>query len=182
MSRDLYDLIPTFRAKVVRLLADCGDKDVVMRPFFTLRTPFDQAKIWRSTRSVEEVEDSCRMLEDNDALFLADVLWRVGPQFAPRGTRGHLTYVLPGQSWHQWGEAVDCYWYDPETRSANWDDRGYGYKTYAEIAQMAGMEAGFYWRSRDAVHVQSQRRNVLEEYNWADLSRIMEEKFVGVVP
>ncbi len=177
MSRNLDDLAPTFGIKVDSLLEQCERKGIVMRPFFTLRTPHEQARIWRSTRSTEEVQDSCDELLRDEALFLADVLWKVGPQSSPAGIRGHLTRALPGQSWHQWGEAIDCYWYDPVGRVANWDAGGLGYRIYAEAAKEAGMEAGFFWRMKDAVHVQRPRRKVLDEYDWPAVDRNMQARF-----
>ncbi len=177
MSRKLIDLAPAFKIKVEKLIDQCDRKGVIMRPFFTLRTPHKQAKIWRSTRSTEEVLDSCNLLERSGAVFLADVLWRVGPQFSPAGIRGHLTRALPGQSWHQWGEAIDCYWYDPVERVAKWDAGGVGYRVYAEAATQAGLTAGLYWGARDAVHIQRSRRKVLDEYDWTTVDRDMQIRF-----
>lgn len=51
MSRDLNDLIPEFKDKVVQLLQNCDQSGYKMRQFYTLRTPFEQAILWRQSRS-----------------------------------------------------------------------------------------------------------------------------------
>jgi len=108
VSRDLADLDPVFLADVLRLYEACLRRGVTMRPFSTLRDPWEQARIWRSSRSSRQVRQAVETLRAAGAAFLADVLESVGPQ-AARG-RGHLTNALPGNSWHQWALAIDNYW------------------------------------------------------------------------
>ena len=146
MSRDLGLLVNGFHTKVDSLIDECAKESAIMRAFFTLRSPWEQSRIWRSTRSTEEVKRAAKTLDGHRAPYLAKVLIDVGPQYAPPGSRGHLTNALPGQSWHQYGLAVDCYWfYDGE---AQWSEKRQafsnggsfnGYKVYAQCAKTLGL-------------------------------------------
>jgi len=105
MSRDLDSLVPEFRSKVEELLVLCDQSGYSMRQFFTLRTPFEQGKLWRQSRSSQEVRQKISELQNGGADFLALCIDSVGPQDGR-----HVTNAIPGLSWHQWGEAVDCFW------------------------------------------------------------------------
>jgi hypothetical protein len=50
-SRSLSDLIPTMQSKSKELLSKCAAQDIEMRPSQTLRDPFEQARLWRQSRT-----------------------------------------------------------------------------------------------------------------------------------
>lgn len=144
---------PGFRHQVEILLAECLKSGVEMRPYAALRKPQDQAKLWRQSRSIEQIEAQVKGLRAADAPYLADVLEEVGPQHGP-----HVTNALPGLSWHQWGEAVDCFW--ALNGQAEWSTSKLvnglnGYRFYADRAKAQGLTAGGFWpRLKDWAHVQ----------------------------
>lgn len=156
MSRDLNDLTPEFKTKVEALLSACQASDYRMKPFFTLRTPFDQAKLWRQSRSQKEVDHMLKRLDEHKADFLIHCIESVGSQHGRPVTR-----VIPGFSWHQWGEAIDCFW-ELDGR-AEWSSRKKindknGYRNYADIAKEIGLTSGGFWRTfKDWPHVQMQQ-------------------------
>jgi len=156
MSRELNDLIPGFKTQVEQLLSACESSGYPMRQFFTLRTPFEQGRLWRQSRSREQVDQKISELRSNAADFLAHCIESVGPQ-----NGRHVTNAIPGFSWHQWGEAVDCFWL--VDGGAEWSTRRRidgvnGYNNYATIAESMGMAAGGFWASfRDWPHVQMRR-------------------------
>ncbi len=153
MAANIEDLVPEFRQRAQQLLQNCTERGVAMRAYFTLRSPFDQAKLWRQSRSREEIDRQIAEFRANGADFLAHCLESVGPQFGDP-----VTNAPPGYSWHQWGEAVDCFWL--VDGHAEWStlkkiDGINGYRIYAEEAQSLGLEAGGFWRSiKDWPHVQ----------------------------
>ncbi len=51
-----------------------------MRHYFTLRTPEEQARLWRQSRTGHEIEAKIQELEDAGARYLAGVIRGVGPQ------------------------------------------------------------------------------------------------------
>lgn len=153
MAADLSTLGPAFRSSVQALLEKCLARGVEMRPYFTMRSPFEQAKLWRQSRTGEEIMSRMAELRKAGAHFLVHCLESVGPQ-AGR----HVTNALPGFSWHQWGEAVDCFW--AVAGHAEWStqkkvDGHNGYRLYAEQAAKLRLTAGGLWTSlKDWPHVQ----------------------------
>jgi hypothetical protein len=158
MSRDLKDLVADFKDRVVELLGACEAGGYPMRQFYTLRSPFEQAKLWRQSRAIEEVNAKITELSAGGADFLGYCLESVGPQSGRPATN-----ALPGFSWHQWGEALDCYWL--VAGGAEWStdkkiDGVNGYANYAAKAKNMGLTAGGLWPSfKDWVHVQMRQES-----------------------
>jgi hypothetical protein len=153
MAADLAPLIPEFRSKVDDLIGKCRQRGIEMRPFFALRTPFEQAKLWRQSRTREEIDQRIAALRSTGAGFLAHCIESVGSQHG-----AHVTNAIPGLSWHQWGEALDCMWI--VERQAEWSTTRTvnglnGYQVYADEAAALGLSAGGHWTSfKDWPHVQ----------------------------
>lgn len=152
MSISLSNLDPDFRAKVETLLERCRQRGVVMTPYCAIRTPFEQGKLWRQSRTIQTIRAKLSELRRKGAPFLAHCIESVGPQNGPP-----VTGAVPGLSWHQWGVALDCFW--RINNVAEWSpDRGgpaNGYRIYAHEASLLGLTAGGYWQSlKDWPHVQ----------------------------
>ena len=152
-SRDLKDLIPTFRPIAKTLLANCLARDIEMRPSQTLRDPFEQARLWRQARPLSEIRARIKAFRADGAAFLAHCLESVGPQ-----NGSHVTNAPPGLSWHQWGEAMDCFWLvdgKAEFSTSKLISGQNGYRVYAEEAVKLGLTAGAFFKSlKDFPHVQ----------------------------
>ncbi len=196
MSRDLETLNDDFKVKATDLLDACVKRGVTMRPFYTERTPWSQARIYRSTRSTDEITRAAERLKANSAEYLAEVLHMVGPQHSPPSGRGHLTNALPGLSWHQWGEAFDCFWLldgraawsTKEEVIVKIEDAGgvtrhseakvNGYRVYADEALKAGLlSAGLSW-GWDWPHVQlRQHGSPRDVHSWEEIDYEMLAKF-----
>lgn len=147
MAADLNTLDPTFKATVEKLIANCADRGVVIKPFYTLRSAQEQAKLWRQSRDATEIRKTIAELDRAGAIFLSKLITDVGPCHGAWATN-----ALPGFSWHQWGLAVDCF--VSENGKAIWDAGHPGYNVYAEEAEKLRLTAGHRWKSRDSVHVQ----------------------------
>jgi len=153
VSRDLEDLKPKMLKTSKSLLSRCKKSGYVMRPYSTLRDPFQQARFWRQSRSIEEINKKIEFFSKNEALFLAHCLESVGPQYGD-----HVTNAAPGYSWHQWGEALDCFWL--VDKKAEWSSQKKingvnGYRNYSKLAQELGLTSGGLWRDlKDWPHVQ----------------------------
>ena len=111
MSARLEDLLPEFRTKVEAALASLTAEGLVFRPYFTLRDPVTQARLWRQSRSGAVVRQTIGQLRDQRCDFIVACFERAGPSDGPWATN-----ALPGQSWHQYGEAVDCFLEDGRRR------------------------------------------------------------------
>jgi hypothetical protein len=177
MSRDLGNLIPDFRTQVEQLVSTCNSSGYPMRQFFTLRTPFEQGRLWRQSRSREQVNQEINDLRSKGADFLAHCIESVGPQ-----NGRHVTNAIPGFSWHQWGEAVDCFWLvdgDAEWSTRRKIDGLNGYNNYATIAKSMGLTAGGFWTSfRDWPHVQLRKEsNPGRIFSMQEINQEMSDRF-----
>ncbi len=170
--RDIELLEPDFRESVTQLLTRCEKRGFILRPFFTQRDVYEQAKLWRQSRPWPQIETAINDMTLGGASWLADVLESVGPQ-----SDKWATNALPGQSWHQHGEALDCFVLNQETNGAIWDSKHEGYRIYAKEAVTLGLDAGYYWQRRDAVHVQKEAGRVMDRYSWAELDELMKSRF-----
>lgn len=94
MAVDLTELVPEFRDAVETLIGNCAGRGIEVRPHSAVRTPFDQARLWRQSRTLEEIEEKIAAFRAAGAEFLAFCLESIGPQHgdpvtnAPRGFRG----------------------------------------------------------------------------------------------
>lgn len=177
MSRDLNDLVPEFKTQVEALLAACDASGYPMRQFFTLRSPFEQGKLWRQSRTRQQVDRKIEELRNNGAEFLARCIESVGPQDGR-----HVTNAIPGYSWHQWGEAVDCFWL--VNGDAEWSTRKKingknGYVNYATLAKSMDLSAGGFWISfKDWPHVQLRHEsNPGKVFSLQQINQAMADRF-----
>jgi peptidoglycan LD-endopeptidase CwlK len=177
MPSDLTLLVPSFKVNVLQLLENCRAQGVEMRPFYTLRSPFEQAKLWRQSRSTEEVNRAIEELHEKNCHFLAHCLTAVGMQEGRP-----VTNALPGLSWHQWGEAVDCFWF--ANGEAVWDIKKRvngvkGYDIYAQEAKKIELESGHFWQPfQDTYHVQQRPDpSPLALYSYQKIDQIMKQRF-----
>jgi len=179
MAIDETLLVPGFRDKLHDLLSACRDKGVEMRPYFGIRSPFEQARLWRQSRTREQINKKIAELSVAGAPFLASCIDSVGPQNGPP-----VTNALPGLSWHQWGEAADCVWV--VAGKTEWSTQKKvnginGYGLFAQEARAAGLDPGGLWKSlKDWPHVQLQTiSSPARLFSLAEIDRVMKEKFGG---
>jgi peptidoglycan L-alanyl-D-glutamate endopeptidase CwlK len=136
-----------------------------------------QAKYWRQSRSKEAIQRKIQELRDEGADFLAHCLGSVEPQHGDP-----VTNAIPGLSWHQWGEALDCFWL--VNGEAVWDlttvvNGLNGFMVYADEATKLGLDAGLFWQSfQDSPHVQLRKEsNPSKIFSLQEINQTMEEPF-----
>ena len=171
MSRDVELLEPDFKTTALAVLNKCKKQGHVLRPFFTVRHPAIQCKLWRQSRSTSEIKQACVILKQEGAEYLSELLESVGPQHGRWATS-----ALPGQSWHQWGEAIDCFVVNGYGKAV-WSSRHEGYKCYGETAKELGLNAGYFWQRQDAVHLQKRKDTVRSLYTWRQIDEEMQRRF-----
>ena len=178
MAADLDNLVPPLKTLVVSVITRCTARGVELRPNQGLRDPFEQARLWRQSRSREEIDAKIAELDANGAAFLAQCLSSVGPQHGD-----HVTDTPPGLSWHQWGEALDCFWL--VDGKAEWSTQKLvgglnGYRVLAEEAEAVGLTAGGHWKKfKDWPHVQLRAGNASDLMSLADIDAQMGARFGG---
>lgn len=176
-SRKISDLVPGLRPLATTLIERCAARGVELRVSATLRDPFEQARLWRQSRTIEDIKAKIRELRLADAPFLAHCLESVGPQ-----SGRDVTGAPPGFSWHQWGEAMDVFWV--VDGSAEWSTTRKvngvnAYQLYAAEAVKLGLDAGGLWKSRkDWPHVQLRdASSPAKVFSVAQIDRAMARKF-----
>lgn len=180
MAARVEDLVPEFRATYVRLLADCADNGTPMLPFYTLRPPHDQARLWRQSRTHLEIETGLQWLRSAGAHWIAEVIVSVGPQHGRWATN-----AVPGNSWHQWAEAGDAA--AVIDGKLSWDtipgERGgpgdASYRFYALRATELGLTP-LGPRIGDWVHVQLRRESApAHVFPWPEIDAEMRRRFAA---
>lgn len=179
MAANLDLLNPQLKTKVTTLVARCHQRGFEMRPNNGLRDPFEQAKLWRQSRSTEEITQKINEFNAQGANFLAECLRSVGPQHG-----GHVTNAPPGFSWHQWGEALDCFWV--LDGKAEWSTKKLvggqnAYHVYADEAESLGLTVGGHWKKfKDWPHLQLRpESSPSTALSILEINRSMEERFGG---
>lgn len=177
MAADLEQVNPDLKTKILRVIRRCRARGCEMRPNNGLRDPFDQARLWRQSRSGEEIRAKILEFRAGGAEFLAECLDSVGPQHGQK-----VTDTPPGFSWHQWGEALDCFWL--VDGKAEWSTRKLvsgvnGYQIYADEAKRAGLTAGGHWKTfKDWPHVQLRKAsNVAAVMSLTEIDAAMRERY-----
>ena len=167
-----------FRPRVEELLEACEKRGQPMRVFYTLRHPIAQAKLYRQSRPWSKIEAAIERLESLEAPYLAACLVEAGPQSGRWATN-----ALPGDSWHQHGEAVDAgAWVDGEI---SWDTQpgaagGPGdafYRGWSSRAQGLGLTA-LGPSLGDWVHVQGPSESAPHRiYKWPEIDERLQARF-----
>lgn len=170
-------LTAEFETKLQALLDACCVRNVRMHPYFGIRDPVEQARLWRQSRSADAIAQAKNMLLNDGAPFLAKCLDAAGI------TRGHFaTNALPGLSWHQYGIACDCAWIvdGAEEWSSTAGGVNNGYKVYAEEAAKLGLRT--LGSMGDWGHVQEPPANSPEDsHTLAEINTIMQQKWGDLI-
>ena len=167
MSRSIGTLVPAFREQVTTLLEDLALQGHALAPHDTVRSPWEQARLYRKGRATEAILRRAGRLAKAGAPWLADVLVGVGSQYGDT-----VTNAPPGYSWHQLGEAVDCH-VEVEGRAV-WDAAHPGYRAYRARALEMGLHIATHW---DWPHVQHRPGVPTDYYSIAQLERVLRERW-----
>lgn len=141
VKRDLKFLDPMF-VRVARTVKELYEErsrgDLLI--YCTLRSFEEQARLFRRSRTLTSIKRKAQRLENAGYEELAQILIDVGPQKGQLGK--HITNAGPGESWHQYGEAVDAV---PMVGGKPlWDPNGREWQIYGEAIE----DAGGYWAGR----------------------------------
>lgn len=169
----LDGLDPAFTTALDALLADCASAGVIMRPYFGVRDPVTQGKLWRQSRLTSDINAEIAKLKAQGAPFLAQCIDRAGP-----ANGSWATNAIPGLSWHQWGLAMDCEWVRDGKVSFDIDADGAnnGYRVYAGKSLAHGLTN--LGRIGDWGHVQfPPESSPLHRYTLQQIDEAMAAKF-----
>jgi hypothetical protein len=137
MAIDTTQLVPGFWE-----IAQLEAGGLKFYPYFGNRDPVTQAKLWRQSRSQGQVAAMLDSLRAQGCDFIANCLTAAGPQDGKP-----VTNALPGQSWHQWGEAIDCYLVDA-AGNPDWNNDA-AYAEFGRVGDAAGLRWGGHFHDND---------------------------------
>lgn len=142
-TSSLGSLHPQFHIACQELLRLCEQQGLEIRIYCTVRTCTEQAKLFRRSRTRREVAQRAQSLTDRGFPFLAESLLSVGPQAGKLGA--HITNAAPGESFHQYGLAVDG---APFVGGKFlWDASAPEWQVYGQAAQYLGLTWAGSWTS-----------------------------------
>lgn len=172
-SRSLNDLTPDTKIKALEFLRLTSDADLQVLIYCTHRDAWEQARLYRQSRTRKEIDQKRDFLIKNGYRVLADILEAVGPQ---AGALPHVTWAGPGESFHQFRQAFDavpvidgkCIWIDDHP----------SWLTFAAGANQAGLDWSGYWpkAKREYFHCQiptAARENPLFHYNPVEIGKAL---------
>lgn len=164
-------LPPPMRPKLDFLLKKTKEEGLDFRVFKGIVDPWTQARWWRQSRCIEEIDQALAKLEREKAPLLANILREVGPQHGRWATNN-----LPGQSWHQYGEAVALMLVSPAGKTV-WAASHPGYQRLAEVAPTVGLHSGWHWKHRDVNHLQLKPDAVRAYHLWTELDTMIRRRY-----
>ena len=137
-SRRLEDLTPETQAMAREHVLRCAEAGIELLIYCTLRDTHEQARLYRQSRTKEQVQVKMDQLTARGFPILARILKEVGPQKA--GPK--VTGAGPGESFHQYSRAYDCV---PIVNGKPvWSSAGENGKLWAKVGQL-GKKAGLEW-------------------------------------
>ena len=150
-SRDLSDLISGIKERAEEVQEAClvaaGFELLI---YCTLRSLEEQARLFRHSRSRQEINLKIQKYRSRGYDFLADVIEGVGPCYG-----NHVTNAGPGESWHNYGEAWDAVPIIGGKPAWNYMDARDHWNAYGEAVRQVGMFwAGDWITFREYPHAQ----------------------------
>lgn len=175
MTNPLDGLDPAFARALAALLKDCAAVGVVMHPYFGVRDPVEQGRLWRQSRITSEINREIAKLMAEGAPFLARC---IADAKASEGK--WATNAVPGLSWHQWGLAMDCIWMRKGKGSfdTSIDGANNGYLVYATKAPAHGLTSLASIGDHDHVQIPAES-SPLHRYTIKQIDAAMAAKFKG---
>jgi len=176
MSRDLTDLRPEMRTAAGLVLAAAAHCDLDLLVSSTYRSIWEQARLYRRSRPLAEIVAKQAQLDARGYGCLAAAIDAVGPQYGQLGK--HVTHAGPGESWHQWGAAVDAVpWLDAKTLAwditdddPRWPEADEAWQCYGAAVRQAGLAWGGDWGwDRPHCQLRSDYDNPLDAYTPANV-------------
>jgi hypothetical protein len=187
MAADLTLLHVDMKSKIDETYTQLRFYGYEFIPVFTLRNPWIQARLWRQSRSSEEIQKAYNKLVAGGAEFLAHILRDVGPQNGRWATN-----ALPGLSWHNWKPAVavdsvykkdgKLLWgeNDPGLTNEQKIDVRQAYFKYRDIGEALGLTC--LDEIHDIGHMQLYSYEIPHKYSLAEVSKAMEVSWGPVEP
>ncbi len=169
-SRNIEDLAPDVQVAANLIVGGCATENVDILIYCTLRPLEEQARLYRQSRSWEEIKYKIEKFRSRGLDFLADILQHVGPCHGP-----HRTNAAPGESWHGYAEAFDAVPMIGGKPAWKYEDAPFEWTMYGEVVREAGLNWSGDWKSfKEIAHAQKRHgSNPLKEYSPEEIKRML---------
>lgn len=146
----LDSLSPLCKENAITVINLCQEVNIDLLIYSTLRSLYDQASLYRQSRSWNEIKLKIQKFRNRGFCFLSDIIDEVGPKYGE-----HVTNAAPGESWHNYAEAWDAVplingkpvWIYGKAKQ-HWD-------SYGKVINQVGMHWAGNWISwREFPHAQ----------------------------
>jgi len=163
-DKDILDTInPDLKTTMEKVLKECKEQGYTFIPYQGLRTLKQQNRLYRQSRPLSIIVNKIEELKKAGAPYLADQLEKCPPCNA-----SYATNAVGGLSWHNWGEAVDCFL--TIGKNAIWTDHP-GYRVFGEAVGRHGLKWGGTFKSfKDLCHVQMNQKEPLDVYSYGEIN------------
>jgi peptidoglycan L-alanyl-D-glutamate endopeptidase CwlK len=166
--RDLSLLTPEMRRKVLLVKQECLKNKVEILFYCTLRPLDEQAVMYRQSNSFAKINAKIEELSENGFGFLSNIIIDIGAQ---QNTKWK-TNACPGESFHNYGEAVDGVPIVNGRPVWNYEENPMVWDIYGKAVKNAGLEWGGDWKKKDLPHAQlAKGSNPLELYSPEEIKK-----------
>ena len=171
-SRSLDALVPDAKKNAEKVMAVCTEVGFELMIYCTLRPLDEQAKLFRQSRSAQEIRDKVINFRNRGFSFLAEIIEGVGPCYGP-----HVTNAAPGESWHNYAEAWDAVPLIGGKPAWNYNQAKPEWDAYGECVRQVEMYwAGDWTKFREYPHAQMRPGgNPLKEFKPDEIRSILEK-------
>lgn len=159
----LENLDSEFQDKLAQLISRMKELDYEASPHFGFRCIYDEARIWRRSRSGTQFEFLLAQLKANGAHYAASVL--EGVEIQKPGFHGTDTFLY---NYHLLGKAVDVRLVGKPCDSDHYD-------LLAEEAIKLGLTPGRYFRNMKSGHIRLGEKNLEDIYTMAEMDEILKK-------
>lgn len=164
------ELHPEFKKKVFSIFDEMTERGFRVEIFRGKVTFEEQACLWTRSRSCEEIQNVASAIKKEGAPKIAELIENA------RSIAGRKeTDLLPGQSWHQYGEAIDFKFLDERGLSI-WNPEYRGYHLASRLAKLEDLVSGFFWKRVNVNHLQFKCTSVRASYSWSEINEIAERE------
>ena len=151
MSRSLNDLVPEMKIKAENVRNKCRLNGVDILIYYTLRSLKEQAILYRqSWMDSSVIQTKIDSLKAKGFDFLAKILVEVGPQ----KYTGWVTSAAPGESYHNYGMAIDAVPLKGNEPLWNYKGNEKEWDIYGEAVESEGLTWGGRFKRTDMPHAQ----------------------------
>lgn len=167
MQKRIQRLQPKMAVRVAELLEIANSKGLELLVYCGVRSVEEQNVLYRQSRKATKIIQHAQFLTNVYGERFGRALIDVGPQ----GPGPHVTNAAGGESWHNYGYAIDAV--PVRHGKLVWDDKDPLWQLYGECVKEAGLFwAGDWKRFKEYPHAQYYEKGPRHVFSQEELSAL----------